>query len=170
MSIRQRINEKPAVSAAVAGGFVLIAVSLIGWMSCDTGGAGGGNFPQRAYFTVDDGKSYFPDDLDKIPPFATADGKTAYRAVVVKCGTGQPYVSHLERYTDAQKKNLETALKSPAARPTLLSEIEANALSAADVKKPLTGDKAWISSGKPQYEALARPKCPDGSDAERVHP
>jgi hypothetical protein len=171
VSLRQAINQKPAVAATAVGCVALLGVLFIVRMSSATGQTN--DVPARAYFTVDDGKSYFEDDLEKIPPFTTAEGKTAYRAVVVKCGNGQPYVSHLERYAEADRKSLMDTLQKPTGRNTVLLEVEANALSMAEVKKPLTGDKGWITAGGRngrQYEALAQPKCRDGSYAQRVLP
>ena len=57
------------------------------------------------YFTTDGGKTWFTDDAAKIPPWTTADGKTAYRVRVFKCGEdGEPFVNHLARYPDEVKE------------------------------------------------------------------
>src|SRR3954467_5625843 len=79
--------------------------------SAETGNA------SQAYFTIDDGKSWFPDDSTKLSPF-TKDGKTAYRVFVWTCDKGKTkFVSHLQRYTEETKAQIE---QSPGQNRPLL--------------------------------------------------
>ena len=59
----------------------------------------------QVFFTDDDGKTWFPDDAKRVPPF-DRNGKPAVRAHVYKCG-GKTFVNHMERYTPEAKKKVE---------------------------------------------------------------
>jgi hypothetical protein len=156
MGLRQKLNEKPRVAAAAAGVLVLAAVMFLFVQS--RSGGGFGNAPQ-AYYTVDDGKSWFAADASKIPPFQH-EGKTAYRVKVYRCGEdGEPFVSHLERYSEADKRQLETPAAGAIAPPSV------------EIKKP--GQPEWIRQTPQTMEAfleILQPKCPDGGEVEPVLP
>jgi hypothetical protein len=60
-----------------------------------------------AYYSVDDGKSYFEDSNTKIPPFDYG-GKQAYRVHVFSCDGGKTtWVSHLESWKPEARAKLE---------------------------------------------------------------
>jgi len=60
---------------------------------------------REAYYTIDDGTTWFVDDAQKIPPF-DHNGKTAYRRANVCRGEREVVSGYLERYTRrAQKAN-----------------------------------------------------------------
>ena len=87
--MREYLNRNPVVAAASAGVALVVILGFVVWqMSDDTPGPGDVSISKR-YFTTDDGNTFFPETVDKIPPFTTSDNKTAYRAHVVRCGTGR---------------------------------------------------------------------------------
>jgi len=106
LSVREYLNKNPRVAFGVAGLAVLLGVGVAVWAMWGGGGSAGGSsrapLPKR-YFSTDDGKSFFPDTIDKIPPFTTSDNKTAYLVRVVQCGKGQPFVACLEKYSDGTR-------------------------------------------------------------------
>ena len=165
MGIRQTLNENPAITTAVTGVIVLAAVAFIFKQACSMPGGGGrttGTPAAMFYFTVDDGKTYFADDAKKVPPF-DHEGKPAYRVQVFRCPDGQEHVSHMERYSPADKKRLEDALaKSPDRN---IAQLEATAfIGVKEIKKP--GAKDWVKmSAKTveEYSTMQRPQCPDGA-------
>jgi hypothetical protein len=64
----------------------------------------------KAFFTTDDGKSFFVDRFDRVPPFRK-DGKTAVRAQVFSCDDGRTkFVGYLEMYAPLDKAALEDVL------------------------------------------------------------
>lgn len=156
VGLRQKLNENPAVTAAITGVFMLAATFLFYRTSCsDSGGRSAGL--SKSYFTIDDGKTYFADDTAKLPPF-DHQGKPAYRVRLFKCKDGTIFVSHLERYSDSVKKKIEAERQKTgiSLNPTILGNME--------LKKP--GDAEWVSmsAGQAKYLAILQPKCPDGSE------
>ena len=170
MGIRQTLNDNPVVTTSVTGVIIVAAVFFLFRSACSGSGDGGGaGMPSKLYFTVDDGATYFPEDAAKIPPF-THQGKTAYRVRVYKCPDGTTFVSHLERFSEADKKRIEAAAAKPDAKGPLPPD-GLMLLGNIEVKKP--GDKEWLkmTDGIEKYTAVIRPKCPDGStNAEPVLP
>ncbi|MEA2711618.1 MAG: hypothetical protein QOF78_4219 [Phycisphaerales bacterium] len=165
MGLRETLNENPRIVTGITVGIIVVVLAVILWPSGGAGGSGGGGGSSQAFFTIDDGKNYFPDDAKKVPPFQK-DGKEAVRAVVYQCGGagGKPFVNHLIRYTPDGKKRLESAAvagKSAAQDPTVIEEMEV---------KPV-GGKEWMKMTDPKANAAIQPKCPNGgTDAVEVGP
>jgi hypothetical protein len=176
MGIRETANEKPGIVIASVGGLVLIVAATILWRGCAAGSAAGSDPVLRrttAFFSTDDGKSYFVDDLANIPPFKTSDGKTAYRAHVVQCPKGDPFVLYLERYSDEDKKKLEQALKADGGQRAarVLSRMASDVTLL--VKKSGAADRAWVKlipANAKQLEGIILHSCPDGSEPAAVAP
>jgi hypothetical protein len=119
--------------------------------------------PERAFFTVDDGKTWFVDDASQLAPFQH-NGKEAVRAYVVECN-GKKFVNHLERYTaDGKQATIrlrEVVKKSPP--PGAL--VAAAQQRGREVKRP--GDAKWTpTSNVAAAEAITTPKCPQGASGE----
>jgi hypothetical protein len=170
LNLRDYINKNPIVTAGVTGVVIVVVVIMIIWQRA------GGSFgsveaalPKR-FFTTDDGKSYFPDTIDKIPPFNTSDNKTAYGAQVIRCGKGEPFVAYVEKYTDEQKKKLEGMFSDPKLRSVALESTMGGQLPST-VKNAKTGDTGWVDpKSVAQYEAIVQRKCPDGGTPQPVYP
>ena len=112
MGVRETLNEKPAI--AVGGTIGIIVLGLI-FVIVELSGGGAPRFPTKSYYSVDDGASYFSDDIKLVPPF-DHDGKQAVRAYLYKCEGGKEFVGFLERYKNGVR----------------------------ELKAPLTGDKGWL--------------------------
>jgi hypothetical protein len=160
MSVRQTLREKPAVGVAVAIAFVAIAVgfTVYQWTSQHEDWTP----PQRVFFSVDDGKTWFVDDYNKVPPIEH-DGKQAYRAYVFRCHDKE-FVGYLERYTpDAQKVILEVRSKPLSTTGAPDSAAMDAATRGREVKRP--GDQKWMSCANPrEVIPITSPKCPHGGD------
>ena len=166
MGIREGLAQHRVASSVVAGIVILGAVVLVLREGCASSGGGGTARATRAYFSIDDGVTWFADDAAKLPPFQH-EGKTAYRVKVFKCPSGPEFVSHLERYDEADKRRLEALRAKPPAPGGGgggAGAMEQMALArAVEVKKP--GDKNWIKwtpETAEQYQRAMHPKCPDG--------
>lgn len=160
MGIRQTMNENPKLAVGVTAGLILIAIIIIVWeLASSRSGAPTANFNQ-AFYSDDDGKTYFADEVSKIPPFPH-NGKQAVKAVVFKCKDGKPFVAHLERYTEEGKKRLEET-KQRSSRVAGMMMME--------VKKP--GQANWVRVGgdSKAWSDIMRVTCPDGSTPEPVLP
>jgi len=147
MGIRDRLNQNPGVmfgvvTAIVVAAGILIAVQVLGSRR---------TFPKRlppAFFTVDDGKTYFEAAAENVPPF-DHEGKQANRAYVFECG-GERFVVYVERYNpEAHKAMVEN-------RATPQTQIYGR-----ELKKP--GSNKWIKSGDDVgVDVVTAVKCPHG--------
>jgi hypothetical protein len=175
LGIRQAMNEHQVASASIAG---LIIVGILAFLvmrgcSSETDSISDAA-PTKAFFSTDDGKTYFVDDANRIPPF-TVDkagdpnhGKVAWGARVVRCGNAAPIVHALEKYADPDKQKLEALVKQHGDRATALAKGYMDG-AAVMLKKPGTGDKGWVkldANNMTAFNAIARPKCPDGGHPE----
>ena len=78
MGIREKLNENPRITAGATAAIILVALGFIVYQAI---GGGGPPIPTKAYYTIDDGETYFEDDIQKLAPFEH-EGKQAVRAAV----------------------------------------------------------------------------------------
>jgi hypothetical protein len=165
MSVREAINGNKVLGIGV--GLILIAIAVGaavyygGQSKTDLEGGG------KAFYTVDDGKTWFVDDANKIPPF-DHEGKTAYRCYLFTPDGGKTkFVSHLERYTAEGRKAAESQAGKGSAGALLARRLSAAGI---EIKRPLTGDTGWIPHTSPAAGAMMRPQLPDGSPLTNAEP
>jgi hypothetical protein len=171
MGLVETIRTKPAVGATVGTVCLVVAVVII---YTTLAGSTSGFTPQKyAYFSDDDGKTYFTDDADKVPPYEK-DGKQVVGAHVYKGSDGNLFVGYLERApNDKAKALIEKAraeiLENAKAGDTAPdSERLGIMTSNLEVKKP--SDAKWVPATSRQAAAVYVVKNPDGSDATPVYP
>jgi hypothetical protein len=160
LGLREQINNKPALSAGVIGGVVLL---LLVWILSQL--FGGHRIPRsqkiEAYYTTDDGHAWFADDSDKVPPF-DHNGSPAVICIVFKCSSSPPFAGYLRSCTQEFHDQRAGITTIDASHPVL--DPYANVL----VKKP--GDKKWVLSYTPEgVKIMNDVRCPDGS-SERPQP
>ena len=160
MGLRDKLQQKPGVAAGVAICALLFAAIVIYHQTLGQ--------PHRsarllnsAFYSDDDGKTWFVDDDTKLPPFVH-DGKVAVRAAVYRDANGKLFVAYLQKFSDAQLKEIQAAIQ---AHP---EEADHWRQSRMEVKKP--GDTNWLSWGsfkEPKkaaaYQQAITPLSPDGS-------
>lgn len=164
MNIRKSFNERPILSATVAIMVLGLGGSLIAWSELGRNRPPSVNMPGKAFFSDDDGQTWFIDDDSRIPPF-DHNGRIACGVQLYKCGKGKPFVWLLERYDPTVRASLEKGM--PPGSPPLPESQLARAL---EVKAP--GAKEWVKGSDPGARAashLLEPTCPDGS-TENLHP
>ena len=168
MGIRESLNQNPAITTGVTAGIIVLALVFIIWQAFGGRSHLRNMGPGKAFFSDDDGKSWFVDDATKIPPI-DHDGKKAYRVQVFKCGdSGSPFVSHLETYSDDIKAKMEAAMKGDPNRPEAPMEYM-NYENSMKVKRP--GDAKWVEMNQKtmnEYSKIMTPVCPDGSSNNLV--
>jgi hypothetical protein len=147
VGLRETLNENPRLTTGLTAAMIVLVLGYIVWsfMGGETRSAGAGaSGGRQAYFTDDDGKTYFADDLKKVPPF-DHNGKQAVRARVYKAN-GKEFVNHLERFTPEAKKKVEAVYNSgkPNNDPTVFESIQQSGM---EVKNP--GDAKWTKMGDP---------------------
>jgi hypothetical protein len=95
-----------------------------------------------AFYTDDNGKAFFKDDTDKLPPFEH-NGKQAYRCDVFQDAGGKQFVGLIYRFTDSGRQQMQDYLpkKSKDADGAARRAIEERGMQV----KPIAaaGDAAW---------------------------
>lgn len=158
MGIRQTLNENPKLGVGVGIGVLVLALALIIYelMPSRTGPT---NLGQQFWYTDDDGKTWFADDSNKLPPYKDSKGKEAVRAFVYRCNSGTAFCAYLQRYTPEGKQKIEQLKKTGGSIRSLSGGMSL----LTEVKKP--GGK-WVHYGtgdSHEYFDVTRVQCPDGS-------
>ena len=148
MGLREEINKKPGLTAGIVGGIVVLLLLFMYWEMA--GGHPRAEGPGKAYYTADDGKTWFADDPGKITPF-DHNGAQAVDCFVFKCSGSGPFAGYLETLT----RDAHDAMLNPKGAPPGTS------FGGTLVKKP--GDKDWVLSTTPQGQRILNVQCPDGS-------
>lgn len=160
MGIRETLNRFPNLSTALAAVGVVI-IGIVIWFQIRQ------NTPTlpRAYYTVDDGATYFEDEPDKLTPFDYR-GKPAVGAVIFQGKDGKPFVGYMTRIDPAKHEAVKrfrglTNSNTPPG-PKELREVAGS----GQIKRP--GDKNWITDNGPGSLEMKAVKLPDGTPATRV--
>lgn len=151
MSLREKINQNPQLGVGLGVGVLVIAIVLLIYTMRGKKELPAPDFETtKGFFSDDDGKTWFVDDLTNIPPF-DHNGKKAYRAKMFIAANGQKFVGWLEGYDPAQKKHLETEMnKNQGELPDRILHLEH-----PNVKKP--GSGIWVRYGliaSPEYNKI----------------
>jgi hypothetical protein len=160
MSVREAVQTNKAAGIGTAVILLLLA-GVIGaynlWPHNTHGSASG------AFYSDDDGKTYFPGSIYQLPPF-DHDGKTAYGALVYTSNSGK-FVGALYRFRPEAKKSLEDSYaKTQAGDQPLYVFRQQLAAEMRGVEYKLPGDnQRWVG-------ALPRIQAPDGGDCFMVAP
>jgi hypothetical protein len=160
VGLREVLNENPRASAGVGVTLFAAAVGWVVWSLATGGGEGAASqaaVQPKAWFSTDDGATWFADDEAKPSPFQTADGKTAVKVVVFKCGHGKTFAAYLERRTPAAQL---AAVATKDSKNPYANQM-AGQLYGTQVKPPKTG--AWVLMNDPAAVKIVTPVCPEGS-------
>ncbi|MCC7350150.1 MAG: hypothetical protein IT446_06230 [Phycisphaerales bacterium] len=176
MGIREKLNQNQGVTTGVTVGVIVLALIFIIWQL--VGGNSRGSIPTQAFFTVDNGATWFADDIKKLPPF-DHEGKQAVRAVVFRCKGGKAFVGHLERYSPEAKAQIEKMRQAmPASKDgkggppmpppgPMMGDLT---FSGMEVKPAGAPDTAWVKmSDFQKAQAVTKINCPDG-DSKEIEP
>jgi hypothetical protein len=144
MSVREAINSRKSLGYGVAGFFALVAISVLVATQLPSHKIKG----DRAFYTDDDGQTWFTDSKYLIAPFDHS-GKTAVKAVILSYDHGnKTFCAYLQRYSADAKKRLEAAVSDAAGRGkgpetvTLFGDLGI-ARNEIEVKLPGPGHK-WV--------------------------
>lgn len=168
MGIRETLNQNPGITTGVTAAVIVVALIVIGWQLF--GGSGRPRIPTQAYYTTDDGETWFADDINRIAPFER-DGKEAVRVHLFTCDDGDTvFPAYLERMTPQAKAELERLTNDPNADPALEEELRTTG---TQVKKPRDPNAPWVA--QMDYERsqdIVTPRCPEGDQTvmEAVYP
>jgi hypothetical protein len=155
MGIREKLNNNPKVAVSVGIAALVLGVVFAAQALTHRGGGGPS---EEAFFTTDDGKTWFAESASNLPPFQH-EGKEAVRAYVYECN-GKQFVNHMERLTPERRKFMEALVAAqragqqpPAASPAVAE--------GQQVKRP--GGKEWVSINHfIKAGPVLQARCPDG--------
>jgi hypothetical protein len=137
MEVRKILQQHPRVATGGTAAITLVALFAI---IMELRGNPPPAAPTLAYYTTDDGASFYVDDINLVPPF-THDGKQAVLAHVIKGAGGKKFVAYLVRYTPQQKEKIERLLAQAPVDPAVARGAREGGM---EVKAPLTGDTGWV--------------------------
>jgi hypothetical protein len=149
VGLRDQINQKPAVAGVVVLGVVLALVAVV-YSQLRPNHPSKSSGMQR-YYTTDDGRSWFDDAWEQVPPF-DHNGSQAVLCFVFKTSNSPAFAGYLETYTPKMHD-----LMTSAARSNGSVVPDTGAL----VKRP--GDKNWVPLGSSAGQKITIVKSPDGS-------
>ena len=157
MGIREWLNKQPAVVGAVSVVFVLIAGYFVVQSALPSDPT---NAPTQAFFSDDDGATWFSAGIDNVPPF-NHDGGEAVRAIVYECG-GEEYVTYLERYKPDARQQVVAIFEeaeSNGLNPSTVEIPQNLYLGGREAKRPGEGEWETITIGSD----VVSPRCPHGA-------
>ena len=164
MDIRTALNERPVIGFSV-GLLILILAGAAIWSYLR---GGQGSAIGKAFYSDDDGKTWFIDNDQLIPPF-DHHGKQAYGAAVYRCGMGRPFVGYLEKYSDQQRALVEQSRDNAGSHDSA-DRTATVPPSKMYVKNP--GGKDWVAGGSEQdlkaYTKVTTIICPDAGGTPTI--
>jgi hypothetical protein len=170
--LREIINEKRFASLVVAFVMLATAVAYIAYLHRPPELRPTGN---KAFYTIDDGNTWFTDSIFKTPPF-DHNGKIAVRAMVYSYDNGRKqFCPFVQRYTTQVKKTLDDAIALAIRDGKPLSSIELfkspMAIDAVEVKASCS-DGDWVPGSDKERagKIISAIKAPDGSAVDFVIP
>ncbi len=151
MDIRGSLNEHRTVTGIVTAIVLLLALSFA---YCRLKGDAPFGSQGQAFYTVDNGSTWFADDIGKIPPFDHG-GRPAYRCYVYTTDGGKTmFVLYLERYTDEAKTILERLHSSGTNADVATAQV---LMAGVEVKRAGAPDTAWVKKVDPRTAAIMAP-------------
>jgi hypothetical protein len=162
MGVREAINQKQTLAAILATAFVLVSVGFVAWYLAAPSMSSGTKPGSKAFFTDDDGKTFYVDSADNIPPYQH-NGKQAYGCTVFTTDGGKTKtVGWLMRYRDEGKARIQEmrGSKGMASGPSPTQWLE--------YKKPGAPETAWVKASSPAGMEIQRPPKINGQFAEQI--
>jgi hypothetical protein len=164
--LRRWINKSPWV----VGIFAALSVAMVIFMVWRTSPPS--SSPGKAFYSIDDGLTYFSDSPERLPPF-DYDGKVAVRAHVFKCNDGKKFVGYLERYTEPAKAILARHYGGGGSASMTTDELKVLA-TGREFKRP--GPGGWMKLSPREMAGMVDfvlrqkmgVKCANGSHPEPV--
>ena len=164
MGIRETIRKSQKGTVVVACVVLIGAIIAIFVQAKSFGPAG----PGDAFFTVDDGKTFFAGDARQLAPFDYG-GKQAVRAHVFEC-EGKKVVGYMSRYTQESLDLFEEAklAKAEGRPPKNVQKLATVAFTGTELKKP--GSDKWVVQTNTNATKIRIFKCKDGKVPPEVYP
>jgi hypothetical protein len=171
MGLREKLNENPAITTAVAAGIILVALIFLGWNLLPGGGNTAAIGENDAFYTTDNGQSWEPGGYFDIYE-ASAGGQEKFRAKLFKwTEDGEPFVGWMERVTPEAAQAYRDSQASGAGDPLMMMAPE-DAMTGLYVARPPSGDgePQWFAANSEQGSEIMQPPLQDGQRAIPVYP
>lgn len=162
MPVREALNKNKGVALAATGALLCIAVAAIAWEFH----GGGPQEVTKVFYTVDDGKTWFADDANKLSPF-DYNGQQAYHVDVFRGSDGKEFAGVIERYTDEAKTKLIQIRALPPEQQNP-QEVQAVVGSGLEVKRPV--DTKWYLMNSSEGASIMSVRSSQGGPAIGVLP
>ena len=149
-------HRRSVIVAAVVG---IAACAVSAWNSYHSDDLPG--LVERAYYSDDEGQTYFADDVSKGLAF-DHNGKQACRVFVYRNGNGKPYIGVLVRAAgQGSNRPSPTTPEHVAATPRPSQKGHGGPPPALEVRKP--GDSKWVLTTTSEGLKLLQSLSPDGN-------
>jgi hypothetical protein len=168
MSVRETLQRQKGFGLAAAVLMIVVAAVAIAAQMRSDRPAGD---PTKAFYSDDDGQTFFIDSADRIPPF-DRNGKPAARAYVYADGGKRQFVGFLQRFKPDTARVLRATADDVAAGRVPHDRLEGMLASSdmrhagSEIKLPGAGNK-WMSGDQFNTKMV---KAPDGSEPTLVVP
>jgi len=166
MDIRRSLQQKPIFGVAIAIFLVLMASAILARQY----------WPQKkanlseAYFTDDDGNTWFNDSAFLVPPF-DHNGRTAVFAEIYTYDNGaKKFCAYEAKYTPKAKKRLEAALADAQKNnqpPSTVSLYHDRSFITEGMLVKAPGSSDWVSMADPQANSVCSIHSPDGTAVDQ---
>ena len=150
MEIRGSLNQNKKIGIGIGAAILLLAIALIAFQLSGNGNGISGSI-SAAYYTDDNGKTFFQDDAFKVSPF-DHNGKQAYRCDVFEGSDGKRFVGLIYRHNANGRKRMEEHVASGKRDENFLRGI---ALEGNEVKPAGAPDTAWTINNDPVNRMLS---------------
>ena len=166
--IRQKIGEKQGIGVALGAGLILVAAVALAVQYMPEKRAD----LNQAFYTVDDGETWFADSAYRIAPFPH-EGKTAVIAQVYSyAGGSKRFCAYVAKYTEPARAKLEPAIAKAQANnepPGSAAPFrDRDFMQSAMLVKARGADQPWIPIGDPRAREVMTVRSPDGSEVDQV--
>ncbi|MGD0770968.1 MAG: hypothetical protein ABSB42_22520 [Tepidisphaeraceae bacterium] len=166
MSVREKLSRG---ATGVAVGVVLLAVAgaSIAYHFWPSGQRAN---PYKAFYTDDDGRTYYKDSIFNFPPYQH-DGKTAVWAMVFEDDAGHDFVGYCERYTPDVRKELQQKYDEGVRNNTpraVLDLMNMPSISVGGMEVKMVGEgNPWLPRSRMEHPVV---KVPGGGYGYPVMP
>lgn len=170
MGIREALNQRPGLTTGITATVIIAAIVYVIWQAV-FGSDSSSDALKSAYYSIDDGKTWFVDDVSKPAPFVK-DGGQAVRVHLFSVDGGKTKIPlYLEKFTDKGVLIYNSARADEndvAAMISAQERLQRELL----IKRP--GESKWYP--RPHNDFVTQLKkaqfkdLPDGTDAVEVNP
>jgi len=166
--VRHKLSENKALGIGLGAVLLVVSFGIIG-LQLFGGRSDDVVVATQAFYTDDDGATFFKDDINKVVPYER-NGKQVYRCDVFQDADGKQFVGLIYRYTDFGRREIEEYIAGGANDPDGLTRFSIDQRG-MQVKRVGAPERAWVLNDELTTERLRESvKSPSGQPAQLVVP